>query len=83
MTSPTGCVTRQVVRSDGASPRRDEIVQRHLGLPAGTLSGSLLPCDGIAEVVDLLRLPVPATLVDLACGRAATGWKSPPAPVPR
>ena len=55
------------------SPRRDEIVQRHLGLPAAVLSGSLLPWDGIAEVVELLRLPVPATLVDLACGRGGYG----------
>ena len=55
------------------SPRRDEIVQRYLGLPAGMLSGSLLPWDGIADVVDLLGLPVPATLVDLACGRGGYG----------
>ena len=55
------------------SPRRDEIVQCHLGLPAGMLSDSLLPWDGIAEVVDLLGLPVPATLVDLACGRGGYG----------
>ena len=55
------------------SPRRDEIVQRHLGLPAAMLSSSLLPWDGIAEVVELLRLPAPATLVDLACGRGGYG----------
>jgi SAM-dependent methyltransferase len=51
------------------SLRRDEIVQRHLALPAEVLSGSLLPWDGIAEVVELLGLPASATLVDLACGR--------------
>jgi SAM-dependent methyltransferase len=55
------------------SSRRDEIVQRHLGLPAGLLSSSLLPWEGIADVVELLRLPVPATLVDLACGRGGYG----------
>src|SRR5262245_2978944 len=55
------------------SPRRDEIVQRHLGLPATLLSSSLLPWDGIADVVQLLRLSVPATLVDLACGRGGYG----------
>ena len=56
------------------SPRRDEIVQRHLGLPATVLSGSLLPWDGIAEVVELLRLPrSAATLIDLACGRGGYG----------
>ena len=56
-----------------AFPRRDEIVQRQLGLPAGMLSGSLLPWDGIAEVVELLRLRESATLVDLACGRGGYG----------
>ena len=55
------------------SPRRDEIVQRNLGLPATVLSGSLLPWDGIADVVEMLRLPVAATLVDLACGRGGYG----------
>ncbi len=37
------------------------------------LSSSLLPWDGIAEVAELLRLRVPATLVDLACGRGGYG----------
>ena len=56
-----------------ASLRRDEIVQRHLGLPATVPSSSLLPWEGIAEVVQLPWLPVPATLVDLACGRGGYG----------
>jgi hypothetical protein len=30
-------------------------VQRHLGLPAEVLSGSLLPWDGVADVVELDR----------------------------
>ncbi len=55
------------------SHRRDEIVQRHLGLPAAMLSSSLLPWEGIAEVVELLRLRAPARLVDLACGRGGYG----------
>ena len=55
------------------SRRRDEIVQRHLGLPAAMLSSSLLPWEGIAEVVELLRLRAPARLVDLACGRGGYG----------
>jgi SAM-dependent methyltransferase len=55
------------------SPRRDEVVQRHLGLSASLLSGSLLPWEGIAEVVELLRLPRSAVLVDLACGRGGYG----------
>ena len=37
------------------------------------LSSSLLPWDGIADVVELLRLPVPATLLDLGCGRGGYG----------
>ena len=48
-------------------------MQRHLGLPADLLSSSLLPWDGIAEVVERLGLPVPATLVDLGCGRGGYG----------
>ncbi len=55
------------------SPRRDAIVQRHLGLPPEMLSGSLLPWEGIAEVVELLGLPASASLVDLACGRGGYG----------
>jgi ubiquinone/menaquinone biosynthesis C-methylase UbiE len=55
------------------STRRDEIVRRHLGLPAAMLSSSLLPWEGIAEVVELLRLHRPATLVDLGCGRGGYG----------
>jgi SAM-dependent methyltransferase len=55
------------------SSRRDALVQHHLGLPAYVLSGSLLPWDGIAEVVELLRLPPSATLLDLACGRGGYG----------
>jgi SAM-dependent methyltransferase len=37
------------------------------------LSSSLLPWDGIADVAELLRLPVPAVLLDLACGRGGYG----------
>jgi 2-polyprenyl-3-methyl-5-hydroxy-6-metoxy-1,4-benzoquinol methylase len=55
------------------SSRRDALVQHHLGLPAEVLSGSLQPWDGIAEVVELLRLPPSATLLDLACGRGGYG----------
>jgi len=55
------------------SPRRDELVQRHLGLPAAVLSSSLLPWAGIAEVVDRLCPRAPATLVDLGCGRGDYG----------
>ena len=52
-----------------ASPVKDEIQQRHLGLPPRLLSTSLLGWDGIAEAVAALRLSAAGTLVDLACGR--------------
>jgi SAM-dependent methyltransferase len=55
------------------SPVKDEIQQRHLGLPPHLLSSSLLGWEGIAEVVTALRLPGGGTLVDLACGRGGYG----------
>lgn len=55
------------------SPRKDEIAQRHLGLPPHLLSTSLLTWDGIAEVVEALRLSESHTLLDLACGRGGYG----------
>jgi hypothetical protein len=55
------------------SPVKDEIQQRHLGLPPHLLSTSLLGWEGIGEVVTALRLPGGATLVDLACGRGGYG----------
>jgi SAM-dependent methyltransferase len=53
--------------------QHDDIVQRHLGLPPHPLSTSLLTWDGIAEVVDALRLAPGARLLDLACGRGGYG----------
>jgi SAM-dependent methyltransferase len=55
------------------SPVKDEIQQRHLGLPPHLLSTSLLGWEGIAEAAAALRLPAGATLVDLACGRGGYG----------
>ena len=55
------------------SPVKDEIQQRHLGLPPHLLSSSLLGWEGIAEAVTALRLSGGATLVDLACGRGGYG----------
>ena len=55
------------------SPAKDEIQQRHLGLPPHLLSTSLLGWDGIAETVEGLRLSPGGTLVDLACGRGGYG----------
>lgn len=55
------------------SPRKDEIAQRHLGLPPHLLSTSLLTWDGIAEVTHALQLSPGDTLLDLACGRGGSG----------
>jgi SAM-dependent methyltransferase len=52
---------------------KDEIQQRHLGLPPHLLSTGLLGWDGIAEAVAALRLSAAGTLVDLACGRGGYG----------
>lgn len=54
-------------------PVKDEIQQRHLGLPPELLSTSLLTWDGIAEVASLLGLEPGDRLVDLACGRGGYG----------
>jgi SAM-dependent methyltransferase len=55
------------------SPRKDEIQQRHLGLPPDLLSTSLLGWEGLAEVVDALSLSPGKVLLDLACGRGGYG----------
>jgi SAM-dependent methyltransferase len=55
------------------SPVKDEIVQRHLGLPPALLSSSLLGWEGIGEVTEALRLSAGDTLLDLACGRGGYG----------
>src|SRR5215469_8949772 len=55
------------------SPVKDEIQQRHLGLPPYLLSTSLLGWEGIAEAAAALRLSAGGTLVDLACGRGSYG----------
>src|SRR4051812_49850923 len=52
-----------------ASPAKDALVRRHLGLPPELLSTSLLGWDGIADVVAALRLAEGRTLLDLARGR--------------
>jgi len=55
------------------SPVKDEIQQRHLGLPPHLLSTSALGWEGVAEAVAALRLSAGGTLVDLACGRGGYG----------
>jgi SAM-dependent methyltransferase len=56
-----------------ASPDRDAIVARALGLPPELQSTSLLTWAGIAEVAGALRLPRGGLLVDAACGRGGYG----------
>ena len=56
-----------------ASPARDAIVSRTLGLPPELQSTSLLPWPGIAEVTEALRLPRDGLLADIACGRGGYG----------
>jgi SAM-dependent methyltransferase len=55
------------------SPVKDEIQQRHLGLPPGLPSTSLLTWAGIADVTAALRLSRGDTLFDLACSRGGYG----------
>jgi SAM-dependent methyltransferase len=55
------------------APVKDEIQQRHLGLPQDVLSTSLLPWEGVREVATLLGLSPGDTLLDLACGRGGYG----------
>jgi SAM-dependent methyltransferase len=55
------------------SPAKDQIVQRHLGLPVHLLSTGLLGRGGIAEVTAALRLSPGQVLLDLACGRGGYG----------
>jgi len=55
------------------TPVKDEIEQRHLGLPPHLLSASLLGWAGIAEVTQALQLAAGGVLLDLACGRGGYG----------
>lgn len=57
----------------GGGQLKDEIQQRHLGLPPRLLSTSLLTWSGIGDVLTLLRLRPGDHLVDLACGRGGYG----------
>jgi SAM-dependent methyltransferase len=52
---------------------KDEIQQRHLGLPPELLSTSLVTWQGIAEIAEALALAPGDRLVDLACGRGGYG----------
>ena len=56
-----------------ASPARNAIVARTLGLPPGMLSTGSLTWPGVAEVTEALRLPPDELLVDAACGFGGYG----------
>ena len=58
------------------SPVKDEIEQRHLGLPPELLSTSLLTWDGLEECIAQLRLDAGDLLLDLACGRGGYGLEA-------
>jgi SAM-dependent methyltransferase len=56
-----------------ASPTRDAIVARTLGLPPELQFASVLPWQGVAELTEELRLPPDGLLLDIACGRGGYG----------
>jgi SAM-dependent methyltransferase len=56
-----------------ASTSLEELAAHTLGLPVGFESTSLLPWDGIADVVAALELRAGDVLVDLGCGRGGYG----------
>ncbi len=56
-----------------STPSKDEIMQRHLGLPRHLVTTSTIPWEGIAELEAGLRLAPGQTLLDLACGRGGIG----------
>jgi len=57
------------------SQAKDEIQQRHLGLPSHVLSTSSLTWDAVGEVCTELRLAPGQLLLDLACGRGGYGFE--------
>ncbi len=56
-----------------ASPTRNAIVARTLGLPPGMLSSGSLTWPGVTDVTEALRLPPDGLLVDAACGLGSYG----------
>jgi len=56
-----------------ASDRQSTVQRAALGLPDGFDSSSLLPWDGIADVVSLLAVSSSSTVADLGCGRGGYG----------
>ena len=72
-TDPAAGWNRWYSNMAGHRAPRDNLVQRHLGLPPQLRSTSLLTWDAIADVVDALRLRPGDRLLDLACGRGGYG----------
>jgi SAM-dependent methyltransferase len=58
--------------NQSATPTVAEIMSRHMGLPPGTLAGTV-PAEALPELAAELRLGPGSTLLDLACGRGAYG----------
>jgi SAM-dependent methyltransferase len=56
-----------------ASPARNAIVARALGLAAELQFGGVLPWQAVTEVSEELRLPPDGLLLDIACGRGGYG----------
>ena len=56
-----------------STPAKDEVMQRHLGLPQHLVTTSTIPWRGIAELETALHLAPDDTLLDLACGRGGIG----------
>jgi SAM-dependent methyltransferase len=56
-----------------ASPTRDAIIARTLGLPPELRFPGVLSWQGVAEVTEELRLPRDGLLLDIACGRGGYG----------
>jgi len=58
--------------SKAAMPTVAEVMNRHMGLPAGLKAGAVA-AEAVAEITARLCLEPGATLVDLACGRGGYG----------
>lgn len=56
-----------------ASPARDAIIARTLGLPPELRDAGTLTWRGVAELTEALRLPEDGLLLDIACGRGGYG----------
>lgn len=73
MTAPDARYFDQWYSDLGRSPEHEQIAIRALGLPPRLESTSLLPWQGIADLVDAIGIGPADTVVDLACGRGGYG----------